>query len=88
MDFLKEFDSLAEKLKQQRDEINVRMHLAGMDVKEEWEHNEQKWNQFKTQLAEIRDEGKDLTEEVAAATIVIGEELGNAYRRIVERLKD
>lgn len=83
-----EFDNLAEKLKQQRDEINLRLHLAGMEVKDEWEQSEQKWQQFKEQLDEIRDETKDITEELAAATIVIGEELGNAYRRIVERLKD
>lgn len=88
MELPREFDGLAEKLKQQRDEINLKLHLAGMDVKQEWEQNEHKWEQFKAQLAEIRDETNDITEELAAATIVIGEELGNAYRRIVERLKD
>jgi NifB/MoaA-like Fe-S oxidoreductase len=88
VDLKQEFDNLAEKLKQQRDELNVRMHLAGMEVKEEWEHSEQQWNQFRERLTEIRDETKDVTEEFAAATIVIGEELGNAYKRIVERLKD
>ncbi|MGR8932765.1 MAG: hypothetical protein ACU837_00060 [Gammaproteobacteria bacterium] len=88
MALTEDFDNLTEKLKQQRDEINLQLHLASMEVKEEWERNEQKWNQFKTQLAEIRDETKDVTEELAAATIVIGEELGNAYRRIIARLKD
>jgi NifB/MoaA-like Fe-S oxidoreductase len=83
----KEFDTLAEKLKTQRDELLVQMHLASMEVKEEWEQSEHKWEQFKTQFAEIRDETKDITEEMAAATLVIGEELGKAYRRIVERLK-
>lgn len=82
-----EFDSLADKLKQQRDEINLQLHLASMEVKEEWERSEQKWNQFKAQLTELRDETEDVTEELTAATLVIGEELGNAYRRIVERLK-
>lgn len=88
MELPREFDSLAEKLKQQRDEINLRLHLASMEVKREWEQNEHKWEQFKTQLAEIRDAAEDKTEELAAATKVIGEELGNAYQRIVERLKD
>lgn len=88
MDLPREFDSLAEKLKQQRDLINVKLHLAGMDVRQEWEQNEHKWKQFKAQLAEIREEADDTTEELAAATKVIGEELGSAYRRIVERLKD
>jgi hypothetical protein len=87
MSIKQEIESLAETLKTQRDELAVQMHLASMDVKNEWEHNEQRWEQFKAQLAEIGDETKDVTEELAAATIIIGEELGSAYRRIVDRLK-
>ena len=88
MDLKTKFDTLAEKLKQQRDEISLQVHLAGLDIKEEWDQHEQTWNRFTAQLAEIRDETKDITEELAAATLVIGEELSSAYRRIVDRLKD
>ena len=36
MDIQKEFDELADVLKQQRDEIGVQIHLASMDATEEW----------------------------------------------------
>lgn len=88
MDLQQELGNLAETLKRQRDEISLQIHLAGMEARKEWENSEQQWQQFKEQLDEVRDETKDITEELAGATKVIGEELNNAYRRIVERLKD
>ena len=87
MEILKELENLTDKIKHQRDELQVRMHLAGMDAKEEWEKAEEKWDEFKHKAAEIKDDTQETTEELVNATKIIGEEISQAYKRIVERLK-
>ena len=87
MEILKELENLTDKIKYQRDELQVRMHLAGMDAKEEWEKAEEKWDEFKHKAAEIKDDTQETTEELVNATKIIGEEISQAYKRIVERLK-
>jgi restriction endonuclease S subunit len=86
--FKQEIEHLTDQLQTQRDDLLLQVHLAGMDLKEEWEQSEYIWEQFKEKLAEIRDESKEITSELADKILVIGDELGNAYRRIVESLKN
>ena len=43
MDLKKEFDELTDKLNQQRDEIQLQLHLASMEAKEEWQEAEGRW---------------------------------------------
>ena len=86
MDLKKEFDELTDALKQQRDEIGVQIHLAGMEAKEEWQTAEKKWEQFIDTLGVISDDTKETSSELIHATKVIGDELIETYRRISERL--
>ncbi len=86
MDLIKEFDELAEKVKQQRDEIEVQLHLASMEAKEEWEKAEKKWEDFVDTLGAITDETKETGSEIINATKVVGDELVETYKRISERL--
>ena len=43
MEMREEFAKLVEKLKTERDEINLKMHLASMEAKKEFEEAEKKW---------------------------------------------
>lgn len=86
MNLVKEFDKLTETLKQQRDEIEVQIHLAGMDAKQEWQKAEKNWGQFVDALGEITDDTKETSAELIHRTKVIGDELKEAYKRISERL--
>ncbi len=81
-----EFDKLVEKLKTERDEINVKMHLASMDAKEEFAEAEKKWEQVKVKMAEIADEAVDTSEDYIAKAKIVGEELKDSYSRIIKRL--
>ncbi|PKM12602.1 MAG: hypothetical protein CVV13_04630 [Gammaproteobacteria bacterium HGW-Gammaproteobacteria-3] len=87
MEFLKELESLTDKIKHQRDEIKVKIHLAGMEAKDEWEKAEEKFAEFKSKAEEIKNDTQETTEELVSATRVIGDEIGQAYKRIIERLK-
>ncbi len=44
MNLKNELDELANTLKQQRDEIELQLHLASMEVKDEWQHAEKYWS--------------------------------------------
>jgi hypothetical protein len=83
-----EFDDLLEKLKTERDEIMLKLHLASMEVKEEIEEADKHWETLKIKAAEIADDSKETSEEFIAKAKIVGEELKDAYSRITKRLTD
>jgi hypothetical protein len=83
-----ELDNLLEKLMSQRDEIILKLHLASMEAKEEFEEAEKKWETLKIKATEIADNSKETSEELIAKAKIIGEELKEAYERISKRLTD
>ena len=88
MDLQKEIQIMKESLQQQRDEIAVQIHLAAMDTKDEWEEAEAKLGKFVDNVAEISDDAKETTAELLEVTKIIGDELKEAYKRIVDRIAD
>jgi hypothetical protein len=86
MDIKEEFNKLIEKLKLERDEINLKIHLASMDAKTEFEEAEKKWLQVKAKAAEITDDAVGTSEELIAKAKIVGEELKETYNRIANRL--
>ena len=83
-----EFDNLLEKLKSERDEIMLKLHLTSMEAKEEFEEADKHWETLKIKAAEIADESKVTSEEFIAKAKIIGEELKEAYSRISKRLAE
>ena len=83
-----ELETIIDNLKFQRDEINLQMHLASMDAKDEWEKAEEQWDDLKDKVEDIADEAKETGEEFVDAAKTIAEEITLAYGRIKERLKD
>jgi len=86
MSVKKEFESLIEKLKLERDQINLKLHLATMEVKEEVEEAEKQWGHLKDKAIDIADDTKEVSEEFIAKARIVGEELKDTYRRINKRL--
>lgn len=83
-----DFDNLLDKLKSERDEIMLKLHLASMEAKEEFEDAEKNWSNIKIKAAEIADDSKETSEEFIAKAKIIGEELRETYNRISKRLSD
>jgi predicted RNA-binding protein len=83
-----EFDNLLEKLKVERDELKLKLHLASMEAKEEFEEADKHWDTLKNKAAEIADDSKETSEEFIAKAKIVGEELKEAYSRISKRLAD
>lgn len=86
MGMKEEFEKLVEKLKMERDEIKLKVHLASMDAKEEFEAAEKKWDQVKVKASEIADDARETSEEYIAKSKIVGEELKETYSRISKRL--
>lgn len=88
MEMQVEFNKLVEKLKMERDEINLKIHLASMDAKEEFAEAEKKWVLVKTKASEIADDAIETSEEYVTKAKIVGEELKEAYNRISKRLSE
>lgn len=86
MNITEDITKLFDELKHQRDEIQLQLHLANMEVKEEWEKVELKWPEFERQLQEMADDTKETSQEIIHASKIIGDEISTAYKRINERL--
>ena len=88
MSIKEDFENLLEKLQVERDEINLKLHLASMEAKQEFEEAEKEWSRLKIKAAEIADESVETSEEFIVKAKIVGEELKHAYHRIGKRLAD
>ena len=80
---MSEFDDLVADLKQKRDELRLKIHLASKEVQEEWEELEEKMQEFSSR-AEL---GKT-TEGIGDALGKVGQELKLGYKRIRDAIKE
>jgi hypothetical protein len=86
MSIKEDIKELTETLKQQRDALSLKMHLAEMDAKEEWEKAEKVWDKFSAKANDIFDEAVETSDDFVDAAKVVGEELKSAYKRIKDRM--
>lgn len=88
MGLREDFDKLIDKVKTERDELNLKLHLASMDAKEELKDAEKKWDSLKEKASAIADDAVETSEEYIAKAKVVGEELKETYNRIAKRLSE
>ncbi len=79
-------EDVIDKLKEQRDELNLKMHLANMEIRDEWDELENKWEQFVIKSAQVRSEVGPSVDDIKAALSILGEEIGKGYRKIKDTL--
>ena len=75
-----------EHFKQQRDELQVQLHLAKAEAKDEWNRLESQWDDIKPKLEAARDEAGKTAESVGAALGLAIDELKKGYERFRSRL--
>jgi len=81
-----ELSKLVDELKQQRDEIRVRLHLAKAEAKEEWERLEVKWDHLRGKAGVVSREAGKAAQEVGAALRLAAEELRLGYQLVLQLL--
>ncbi len=88
MDIQKEFSELIETLKTERDEISLKLHLASMDAKDEFDSLDAKWDLVTQKAADITDDAVEVSEDAVEKAKIVGEELKEAYQRIRAKLAE
>jgi len=88
MSLKNDFENLLNTLNTEREELQLKLHLASMEAKEEFEEAEKQWSRIKQKAAEIADDSIETSEEFVAKAKVIGEELKDTYHRIAKRLSE
>lgn len=85
-----DIEDLIEDLKKTRDEVRVQMHLASMEVQEEWQELEKKMEEFSDKAQQFADDAKlkETGSELGGALAQVGRELKAGFDRIRDALKD
>ena len=77
------WDEVMAKLKQEREELALKVHLGKKEAVAEWEKLEAKWNQIKaTKMPPMKEAAKETAGGVGAALDLAAEELKKGYERI------
>ena len=75
-------DDIMEALRQERDEMNLKLHLAKAEAKQEWEQLERKFENLEERFDWFGNEAKVPAGEVAASLRQVAAELDKAYKRL------
>ena len=81
-----EIQQALEKLKTQRDELRVQMHLAKAEAKDVWENMEQKWNEFEPKAKQVGNAAAEASKDVLEAARQLGKEIKEGYEHIRKSL--
>jgi len=75
-------DKLIEDLKQARDEIEVKIHLAAADVRDEWDVLEKKWEHLRGRAKRVGEAVGEAADDVGDALEVVAGEVKVGYEKI------
>jgi hypothetical protein len=88
-------DDIFSAIKQQRDELKLKMHLGKADAKDEWEKLERKWQEVGERAEPLTGAVKESAETVGeqaknvagAASEVVARELKDGYEKLRKLLE-
>ena len=81
-------DEVIAKLKQERDELQVQMHLASMDAKDDYERISGKVDELSQQYEPVKDAVEESAENVFAALGLVADELKAGFRRVRKSISE
>jgi hypothetical protein len=77
------WDDAIAKLKQERDELALKMHLGRKDLADEWEQLEAKWNELRAVKGPpLKDAAAETAQGVGHAMELAAAELKKGYEKI------
>jgi len=77
------WDDVLAKLRRERDELALKMHLGKKEAAEEWERLEAKWNELVgTKLPPMKDAARETARGVGSALDQAADELRRGYEKI------
>ncbi len=83
-------NELVQELKQYRDELRLKMHLAKADARDEWEKLEQRWDAFERRFDDQKDAVEDFVEgasdKIEESLERVAGEIKQSYQRLRAKL--
>ncbi len=87
MDDLKNrIEEMIRELKQERDELRVKLHLIKMDASDEWGSIEAKLHKLEAKSKEIGSATAEASRGIGAAAKLLGEEIREGFKTIAKHL--
>lgn len=78
--------SLLERLEQERDELKMKLGLAKLEAREEWQELEDKIQGLRGRMKVLKDEAGDAGSDVGAAFDMVAEEVKEGFARLKKLL--
>ncbi len=85
-DVNKRIDEMISELKKERDELQVRIHLAKLEAGDEWQKIEAKLVKLEDKTKELGSATAEASQDVGAAAKLLGEEIRNGFKAIARHL--
>jgi hypothetical protein len=79
---LTEMERVLQDLTRLRDEVHLKLHLAGLEARDEWLSLEPRWRELQRRADRLRSAVGEVSGDVWQATRLLGEELAAAYHRL------
>ena len=74
--------SVIEAVKKDRDELNLKVHLAGMEVRDEWALVEKKWEHLQSKGHQLSKVTGESAHELGVVFSSLSDEIKETYKRL------
>ena len=81
-------DQLVSSLKQERDELKLKLHLASMDAKDEFDRISGKVDELSAQYDPVSDAVEETAGNIWSALMLAAEEMKAGYGRVRKAIED
>jgi len=81
-------EELISALRQERDELRLKIHLAGMEGQEEYKRLSAKIDELTKQYEPVSDAMQDTAKNVFSALMLAADEMKNGFTRIRKQMTD
>ena len=86
VDIREEIAGLFDSLREQRDELKVQVHLAGMEMHDEWLELEKQWQHMIAKAKQLKDAAEDSAEDihdtVGGSLLELGDDIKSGNHKI------
>lgn len=80
------FEAMMHKLEAERDELRLKLNLAKLEARDEWNEVEQKMDSLRGRMKVLKEEAKDAGGDVGAAFDVLASEVKEGFARLKKLL--
>jgi len=70
------------KVREERDELRLKLHLARAEVRDEWQKLEPRFEHLVARVGDVAESAGEASRDVGTAVGLLGEELRRGYARI------